>query len=85
MLGAQAIQAGASSVVVCGGQESMSRAPHAMQMRTGFKFGHATIIDTAIHDGLTDAFHQYHMGITGKQKSIKLKVVFLRDCLCFVS
>lgn len=65
MLGAQSIQVGTSSIVVCGGQESMSRVPHAMLMRQGIKMGHGTLTDTMIHDGLTDAFNQYHMGITG--------------------
>ena len=65
MLAAQSIQLGLSSVVVCGGQESMSRVPHAMLMRPGIKMGHGTMHDIMIQDGLTDAFNQYHMGVTG--------------------
>lgn len=65
MLGAQSIQVGGSSVVVCGGQESMSRVPHAILVRPGIKMGDGTLKDTLIHDGLTDAFNQYHMGVTG--------------------
>jgi len=65
MLGAQSIQLGQSSIVVCGGQESMSRVPHAMLIRSGVKMGNGTMNDSMIHDGLTDAFNQYHMGITG--------------------
>ena len=66
MLGAQSIQLGMAHAVVCGGQESMSRVPHAILMRPGIKMGHGSLNDTMIHDGLTDAFNQYHMGITGK-------------------
>lgn len=68
MLGAQSIQLGMASVVVCGGQESMSRVPHAMLMRPGIKMGNGTLVDTLIYDGLTDAFNQYHMGVTGNFK-----------------
>ena len=69
MLGAQSIQLGMAHAVVCGGQESMSRVPHAILMRPGIKMGHGSLNDTMIHDGLTDAFNQYHMGITGKNLS----------------
>ena len=65
MLASQSIQLGMSSVVVCGGQECMSRVPHAILMRPGIKMGNGTLIDTMIHDGLTDAFNHYHMGVTG--------------------
>ncbi|XP_072019003.1 acetyl-CoA acetyltransferase, cytosolic-like [Amphiura filiformis] len=65
-LGAQAILCGDSEIVVAGGQESMSQAPHTVQMRTGIKFGDASMKDTLINDGLTDAFHNYHMGITAE-------------------
>lgn len=65
MLGAQSIQLGQSSVVVCGGQESMSRVPHAMLIRSGVRMGNGTMSDPMIYDGLTDAFNQYHMGVTG--------------------
>lgn len=46
----------------------MSRAPHAILMRPGVKFGNGTLSDTMLHDGLTDAFNQYHMGVTGRTK-----------------
>ncbi|XP_031731373.1 acetyl-CoA acetyltransferase, cytosolic [Anarrhichthys ocellatus] len=65
-LGAQSIQTGESTVVVAGGMESMSRAPHVLQMRTGVKMGDASLQDSMVADGLTDAFHGYHMGITAE-------------------
>ncbi|MCX8500809.1 MAG: acetyl-CoA C-acetyltransferase [Alphaproteobacteria bacterium] len=65
-LGFQAIRAGDSEIVVAGGQESMSQAPHAIMLRNGVKMGNAPLIDTMISDGLTDAFHHYHMGITAE-------------------
>uniref|UniRef100_A0A8C6TSX8 Acetyl-CoA acetyltransferase 2 n=1 Tax=Neogobius melanostomus TaxID=47308 RepID=A0A8C6TSX8_9GOBI len=64
-LGAQSIQVGDASVVVAGGMESMSRAPHTVQIRAGVKMGDAALQDSMVADGLTDAFHKYHMGITG--------------------
>ncbi|NWI69308.1 THIC protein, partial [Todus mexicanus] len=65
-LGAQSILAGDSSIVVAGGMESMSKAPHVIHMRAGVKMGEASLQDTIILDGLTDAFYQYHMGITAE-------------------
>lgn len=65
-MGYQAIKMGDASVMVCGGQESMSSAPHAVHMRSGTKMGPATLVDTMVIDGLTDAFHNCHMGITGE-------------------
>lgn len=65
-LGAQAIANGDSHIVIAGGQESMSQAPHATQLRKGVKMGNATFVDTMITDGLTDAFHNYHMGVTAE-------------------
>ncbi|XP_037305411.2 acetyl-CoA acetyltransferase, cytosolic [Pungitius pungitius] len=65
-LGAQSIQTGESSVVVAGGMESMSKAPHTLQMRAGVKMGDASLQDSMVADGLTDAFHGYHMGITAE-------------------
>jgi len=62
----QAIKCGDSSLVVAGGQESMSNSPHCVHMRNGLKFGNSTLQDTMLLDGLTDAFHQYHMGITAE-------------------
>ncbi|KAM8809785.1 acetyl-CoA acetyltransferase, cytosolic [Eudromia elegans] len=65
-LAAQSILLGDSSIVVAGGMESMSKAPHIIHMRDGVKMGEASLQDTVIRDGLTDAFYQYHMGITAE-------------------
>ncbi len=65
-LGYQAIVNGDSAIVVAGGQESMSRAPHCMHMRNGTKLGPAEMVDTMIKDGLCDAFNGYHMGNTAE-------------------
>ena len=65
-LGAQAITTGDADIVVAGGQESMSRAPHAVQLRGAAKMGDAALIDTMIRDGLWDAFNGYHMGNTAE-------------------
>jgi len=65
-LGAQQIQLGSSKIVVAGGQESMSQAPHCAQMREGTKMGDVKFIDTMIKDGLWDAFNGYHMGTTAE-------------------
>ena len=65
-LGAMSIAAGDSSIVVAGGQESMSLSPHAIHMRNGTKMGDVSLIDTMIKDGLWDAFNGYHMGTTAE-------------------
>jgi acetyl-CoA C-acetyltransferase len=65
-LGFQAVQNGDSRIVVAGGQESMSQAPHCMHMRNGTKMGPAELVDTMIKDGLWDAFNGYHMGNTAE-------------------
>ncbi len=65
-LAAQAIKAGDSTIVVAGGQESMSQSPHAMQLRNGVKMGNAAMTDTMINDGLWDVFNNYHMGTTAE-------------------
>ncbi len=65
-LAAQAIQTGDATIVVAGGQESMSLAAHAVQLRAGTKMGDGTMVDTMIKDGLTDVFNGYHMGITAE-------------------
>ena len=65
-LGAQAIAAGDSRIVVAGGQESMSLSPHAAYLRAGQKMGDLSFIDTMIRDGLWDAFNGYHMGMTAE-------------------
>jgi acetyl-CoA C-acetyltransferase len=65
-LGAQAIAAGDATIVVAGGQESMSLSPHAQSLRPGTKMGNLELVDTMIKDGLTDVFNNYHMGITAE-------------------
>ena len=60
--------------MVAGGQESMSLAPHAVHMRAGTKLGPSTLVDTMIHDGLTDAFHNIHMGITGENLAKRYEI-----------
>ncbi|MGH8704376.1 MAG: acetyl-CoA C-acetyltransferase [Burkholderiales bacterium] len=67
MLGAQSIANGDSDIVVAGGQESMSLAPHVlMGSRDGFRMGDAKMVDSMIVDGLWDVYNQYHMGITAE-------------------
>ncbi|XP_066532848.1 acetyl-CoA acetyltransferase, cytosolic [Hoplias malabaricus] len=65
-LGTQSIMMGESTVVVAGGMESMSQAPHVMHMRSGIKMGDASLQDSILADGLTDAFNSCHMGITAE-------------------
>jgi acetyl-CoA C-acetyltransferase len=65
-LGFQAIANGDSEIVVAGGQESMSMAPHAQHLRNGIKMGSFEMVDTMIKDGLWDAFNGYHMGTTAE-------------------
>ena len=65
-LGYQALLNGDSEIVVAGGQESMSMAPHAQYLRSGVKMGGVEFIDTMIKDGLWDAFNGYHMGNTAE-------------------
>ncbi|ALS64598.1 acetyl-CoA C-acetyltransferase [Pandoraea apista] len=67
MLAANAITAGDADIVVAGGQENMSAAPHVLPgSRDGFRMGDAKLIDTMIVDGLWDVYNQYHMGITAE-------------------
>src|SRR3546814_1856228 len=63
-LGSQAVHLGDARVVVCGGQESMSQAPHVAHLRNGHKMGDFSMIDSMITDGLRDAFNGYNMGNT---------------------
>ncbi len=70
-LGAMAIGNGDSSIVVAGGQESMSQSPHAIHLRNGVKMGDASMIDTMIRDGLWDVFNNYHMGNTAENVAEK--------------
>ena len=72
--GFQSIKARDSKIIIAGGQESMSLAPHAIHLRDGKKLGDAEIVDTMIKDGLWDAFHGYHMGITAENVAEKFQV-----------
>jgi len=65
-LGMQQILDGSSSVVVAGGQESMSQSPHVAYLRSGTKMGDMKMLDTMLRDGLMDAFNNYHMGVTAE-------------------
>ncbi len=65
-LGYQAIKMGDSDIVVAGGHESMSQAPHVMHLRNGIKMGSGEMMDTMLRDGLMDAFAGYHMGNTAE-------------------
>ncbi|MEM6681972.1 MAG: acetyl-CoA C-acetyltransferase [Pseudomonadota bacterium] len=73
-LGYQAIKNGDSSIVVAGGQESMSQAPHCQHLRNGTKMGPLQLLDTMIHDGLMDAFNGYHMGNTAENVAEKFQI-----------
>ena len=65
-LAAQQVMSGESSIVLAGGHESMSQAKHAAYLRSGTKMGGVEFIDTMLKDGLWDAFHGYHMGVTAE-------------------
>ncbi len=73
-LGYQAIKNGDSQIVVAGGQESMSQAPHCTYLRPGVKMGGAELVDTMLKDGLMDAFHGYHMGTTAENVAEKWQI-----------
>jgi acetyl-CoA C-acetyltransferase len=73
-LAAQAVQTGDATIVVAGGQESMSLANHAQALRAGAKMGDVTLVDTMIKDGLTDVFNGYHMGITAENLAEQYQV-----------
>jgi acetyl-CoA C-acetyltransferase len=72
--GFQSIKSGDSKIVIAGGQENMSLAPHVIHLRDGKKLGDAELIDTMIKDGLWDAFNGYHMGITAENVAEKFQV-----------
>ena len=72
--GYQAIKSNDSNIVVAGGQESMSNAPHAINIRAGQKLKKSNLIDTMIKDGLWDAFNGYHIGITAENVAAKWKI-----------
>ena len=73
-LGAQHIQLGDAAIIVAGGQESMSLAPHAQSIRQGQKMGDMKLVDTMITDGLWDAFNNYHMGTTAENVAEKWQI-----------
>ena len=73
-LGYQAILNGDSEIVVAGGQESMSQAPHCQHLRNGVKMGSVELVDTMIKDGLWDAFNGYHMGNTAENVAKKWQI-----------
>ncbi len=73
-LGYQAIMNGDSEIVVAGGQESMSMAPHAQHLRNGVKMGDFAMVDTMIKDGLWDAFNGYHMGNTAENVAKQFQI-----------
>ncbi len=72
-LGAQQILSGAK-IVVAGGQESMSQAPHVAHLRDGTKMGDVKFVDTMLRDGLMDAFQGYHMGTTAENVAKKYQL-----------
>jgi acetyl-CoA C-acetyltransferase len=74
-LAQQAIQTGNSNIVVAGGMESMTNAPYLLQnARKGFRLGDQKVVDAMVHDGLWDAFNDYHMGTTGEIVADKYKI-----------
>ena len=72
--GFQSIMSVDSNIIIAGGQENMSLAPHAIHLRDGKKLGDTQMIDTMIKDGLWDAFHGYHMGTTAENVATKFQV-----------
>ena len=70
----QSIKSGDNNIVIAGGQESMSLAPHTIHLRDGKKLGDTELVDSMIKDGLWDAFHGYHMGITAENVAEKFQV-----------
>ena len=72
--GFQSIKSGDSNILIAGGQESMSLSPHAIHLRNGKKLGDTELADTMIKDGLWDAFHGYHMGVTAENVAEKFQI-----------
>jgi len=72
--GYQSIMLSDAKIIIAGGQESMTNAPHAIQYRKGKKLNESNLIDTMIKDGLWDAFNGYHMGITAENVATKWKI-----------
>ncbi len=73
-LAAQQIATGDAAIVVAGGQESMTQAPHCANLRAGQKMGGLELVDTMLRDGLWDAFHGYHMGTTAENVATKYQI-----------
>ena len=73
-LGLQQIANGDANIIVAGGQELMSLAPHAAYLRSGVKMGEMKLVDTMLQDGLIDAFHGYHMGNTAENIAKKWQI-----------
>ena len=73
-LGVQSIKSGDSKIIIAGGQENMSLAPHAIHLRDGKKLGDTKLVDTMIKDGLWDAFNNYHMGVTAENVAEKFQI-----------
>ena len=83
--GYQAIMSNDANIIVAGGQESMSNAPHAINIRKGQKLKESKLVDTMIKDGLWDAFNGYHMGITAENVASKWQITRKRSRLfCLV-
>jgi acetyl-CoA C-acetyltransferase len=72
--GFQSIKCNDSKIIIAGGQESMSMAPHAIHLRNGKKLGDTDLVDVMIKDGLWDAFHNYHMGVTAENVAEKFNI-----------
>ena len=72
--GFQSLKSDQSKIIIAGGQENMSLAPHAIHLRSGKKLGNTELIDTMIKDGLWDAFHDYHMGVTAENVAEKFQI-----------
>jgi acetyl-CoA C-acetyltransferase len=73
-LGMQQIATGDASIIIAGGQESMSLSPHAAHLRAGTKMGDLAMVDTMIKDGLWDAFNGYHMGVTAENVAREFQI-----------
>ena len=73
-LGFQSIISEQSKIIIAGGQENMSLAPHSIHLRNGEKLGNAQLVDTMIKDGLWDSFNNYHMGMTAENVAEKFKI-----------
>ena len=70
----QSIKSGDAKIIIAGGQENMSLAPHAIHLRDGKKLGNTELVDTMIKDGLWDAFNEYHMGVTAENVAQKFQI-----------